>query len=99
MEVKRKRGRPKKVQVPDEIQQLINVVNETKKKEDNEFHEIVEEVKKEYRSGKWDVPLGKDIEFFDKRLSYENTRCGSGLQRVKVQILILVGLQRLEIQN
>ena len=73
MEVKRKRGRPRKVQVPDEVQQLIAVVNETKKKEEEEFHQVVEEVKKEYRKGKWDVPIGKEIEYFDKRLSYEIT--------------------------
>ena len=64
MEKKKKRGRPRKVQVPDEVQQLIAVVNETKKKEEEEFHQVVEEVKKEYRKGKWDVPIGKEIEYF-----------------------------------
>lgn len=73
MEVKRKRGRPKKVQIPDEIQQLVDVVNETKAKEDAEYHKVAEEVKEKYRSGKWDVPIGKEIKFFDKRLSYEIT--------------------------
>ena len=73
MEVKRKRGRPKKVQIPDEIQNLINVVKETKEKEENEFHQIVEDVKKEYRKGKWDIPITQKIEFFDKRRSYELT--------------------------
>jgi len=37
-EVKKKRGRPKKVKIPEEIEKVINIINETKEKEEKEFH-------------------------------------------------------------
>lgn len=60
---KRKRGRPKKVQLPEEIKTLIEEVEnkESKKKET---------VQKPFV---WDVPINQKIEFFDKNLSYELT--------------------------
>lgn len=70
--VKRKRGRPRKVQpstLPEEVQQIIN---EVKEKENLEFHQIIEEAKQE-RKGEWDVKIGDPIEFFDSNLSYELT--------------------------
>lgn len=72
-EVKRKRGRPKKVKIPEEIEKVINIINETKEKEEKEFHQIVEDIKQEHRQGEWDFPLDKEIPFFDSRLSYELT--------------------------
>lgn len=69
-QIKRKRGRPRKI--PEEIQKVIDIVDETNKKEENEFHQVVEDVKQIYRgSDEWDVPLNQKIEFFDSRLSYE----------------------------
>ena len=79
---KRRRGRPRKIKndndledkikVPDEVQKVIDIVKETKQKEDKEFHQVVEEVKKE-RKGEWDISIGDPIDFFDSRLSYELT--------------------------
>lgn len=79
---KRKRGRPRKIKndndledkikVPDEVQKVIDIVKETKQKEDKEFHQVVEEVKKE-RKGEWDISIGDPIDFFDSRFSYELT--------------------------
>lgn len=38
-----------KIKVPDEVQKVIDIVKETKQKEDKEFHQVVEEVKKRER--------------------------------------------------
>ena len=74
MEEKKKRGRPKKKQtleLPEEIQKLVD---DTIKKEHEEFEEIKQEVTKEIKSkDKWDVKKDDPILFFDKRLSYEIT--------------------------
>lgn len=74
-QVKRKRGRPKKVSLPQEIQTLVE---ETKKLE--EAYSGLEQGSQEEpasveqsREGEWDVPLGQPIEFFDANLSYELT--------------------------
>ena len=73
-EVKRKRGRPKKVKLPEEIQTLVD---EVKSKQNNEIlKEIQEDSIKEFNevvkdSSGWDVPLGQEIEYFDANLSYE----------------------------
>lgn len=70
---KRKRGRPKKVKLPEEIQEKIeNAINNTKQKEQDEYHQIVEEAKKKYRTEfEWDFKKEDYIPFFDSRLSYE----------------------------
>ena len=62
---KKKRGRPKKIQLPEEIQ---NLVDETKKLE-----ETIIKPKVETSTTEWDVPLGTEIEYFDPKLSYEIT--------------------------
>lgn len=64
-EVKRKRGRPKKVKLPEEITSLIQEV-ESKQTNTSEQEPIK-------RDSEWDVPIGSIIKFFDKRLSYELT--------------------------
>lgn len=76
MEVKKKRGRPRKNPLPEEIQTLVNDVKskqEVKEKPKEEVKEI--EIKKEVTNSefKWDVPLGEEIKYFDKDLSYELT--------------------------
>lgn len=69
-EVKKKRGRPKKIKLPEEIQTLVD---ETKAKSTiQKKEEIVEEIK-EQSSFKWDIPIGQTIEYFDTDLSYEIT--------------------------
>lgn len=72
---KRKRGRPRKNQevtpkMPEQIQKIIDVVNETKAKEAEEFHQIIVQEKAK-RKGQWDVKSTDKIEYFDSRLSYE----------------------------
>lgn len=67
METKKKRGRPKKVKLPEEIQTLID---DTQKNTKSIKEEPIQETPKQ---GEWDVPLGTEIKFFDKDLSYELT--------------------------
>lgn len=71
--VKRKRGRPRKNPInPTLPQQIQQIVDETKKKEQDELQKIVdEEVQK--RKGEWDVKIGDPIKYFDANLSYELT--------------------------
>ncbi len=69
-EIKKKRGRPKKIKVPEEIQTLVNEVQE---KADNQ---VIPEIKQQEvitDDIKWDVPKDANIEFFDANLSYELT--------------------------
>lgn len=65
-EIKRKRGRPRKNKLPEEIQTII------KEAISKNSEQKVEEVS-ETNSIKWDVPKEQYIKFFDKRLSYELT--------------------------
>ena len=66
-EVKRKRGRPRKVvQLPEEIQKIVD---EVKEKESQEIKEIVNEVRTS-KKGKWDFLKHDPIEFFDATMSY-----------------------------
>lgn len=66
----KRRGRKKKVQLHDEIQQLVD---EVKKKEQEETKEAKPVNKKSNVKIKWDVPADQEIHFFDARLSYELT--------------------------
>lgn len=66
-EVKRKRGRPKKVKLPEEIQTLVEEVTSKSVEEINDIQEPIVE------SFKWDVPINSPIEYFDINLSYELT--------------------------
>lgn len=71
MEEKKKRGRPRKtVEVPQEIQKLVEDVQE---KRQQLQEEIKVETKVEHKKGTWDIKLEDPIEYFDKRLSYEIT--------------------------
>lgn len=69
-EIKRKRGRPKKVKLPEEIKTLVQEVQQEKKTEPTKIQEPVPE---SIKSSEWDVPKEEYIKFFDKRLSYELT--------------------------
>lgn len=66
---KKKRGRPRKTQLPKEIQKLVD---EVQQKEEQEIKQIIQEVKEQHK-GEWDVKKDDTIEFFDARLSYELT--------------------------
>lgn len=67
--MEKKRGRPRKTQLPEEIQKLVLEVQE---KEEQEIKQVIQEVKKKFK-GDWDVKKDDPIEFFDARLSYELT--------------------------
>ena len=75
-EVKRKRGRPRKNKLPEEVQKLVD---ETKIKQEalTGLLNVVDENKTyntiPQNTSTWDVPLGQDIKFFDPTLSYEIT--------------------------
>ena len=69
--IAKKRGRPKKqpIEVPQEIKEIIEKVqNETPVNEEPVIKEVIEEP----FTG-WDVPKTEHIKRFDKRLSYELT--------------------------
>lgn len=70
-EIKKKRGRPRKSPLPEEIQQIVE---EVQQKEEQEFKEVIAQVKAERRANQlWDYKLGDSIDFFDTTLSYELT--------------------------
>lgn len=73
--VKRKRGRPRKVKLPEEVQNIVKEVEAKKTQEVpivEEVPEIQEQVSSE-PSSMWDVKIGDKIEYFDANLSYEVT--------------------------
>lgn len=77
-QVKRKRGRPRKNPLPEEVNNLVQETIAKQKKETKETKETSpkEEPPKEIllkETSKWDVPLGEEIEYFDANLSYELT--------------------------
>lgn len=67
-EVKRKRGRPRKVKLPEEIQTIIDTVEQPKV-----TTQSISLEKPKIEKPEWDVPLGEEIKFFDANLSYELT--------------------------
>ena len=71
-EIKKKRGRPRKNPLPEEIQSLVDEVQEKQQQlqTETEQKELKEFSSKE---GDWDVKIGDEIKYFDKRLSYEIT--------------------------
>ena len=72
--VKKKRGRPRKNSVPELPQEIQSIVDEVQEKQEQLQQEIKEVQKPQnHREGHWDVKIGDEIEFFDKRLSYEIT--------------------------
>ena len=83
MEQKRKRGRPKKVKLPEEITELVQEV-QSKQEEQQiiieeppkvEIDDVVEEliIPQQEDISEWDVKIGDKIEYFDANLSYEIT--------------------------
>ena len=71
-EEKKKRGRPKKIKLPEEIQNKVEeVLIEMKNEESQEIHSFVENYKQEKRKGFWDFKIGDEIRYFDVNKSYE----------------------------
>lgn len=70
-EIKRKRGRPRKNKLPEEIVTLVEEVT-SKAKETVELPSIQQETPIQSLS-EWDVPIGEEIKYFDATLSYELT--------------------------
>ena len=76
-EVKRKRGRPRKEQIPELPEEIKSIVEEVQEKQ-NHLQQQLEEIQNEqpiivHKEGEWDVKIGDPIPYFDKRLSYELT--------------------------
>lgn len=75
-QVKRKRGRPRKNPLPEEIQQLVQEVQEKTEEQYKPIEEVLQESKEpqqQQKTSEWDVPIGQEVQFFDARLSYELT--------------------------
>lgn len=70
--IKRKRGRPRKNPAPTLPEEIKQIVKEVQEKEEQEFKQVIEDIKKE-RKGDWDVYIGDLIPYFDSELSYELT--------------------------
>ena len=69
-EVKRKRGRPRKIKLPEEVQNIIDSVKKTEVKQEEEF---IKEIEKDIvrTNFEWDYPISQTISFFDRTKSYE----------------------------
>lgn len=65
---KRKRGRPRKNKLPEEIQTLVNEVQNKSEEETSNLQDNPIQITSE-----WDVPIDQEIEYFDSTLSYELT--------------------------
>ncbi len=75
MEPKRKRGRPRKNPLPEEIQNLIQETERISEAAQglNEAAYLDVPKSSQQKPGEWDVPIGTKIDFFDSNLSYELT--------------------------
>lgn len=67
---KPKRGRPKKVQLPEEIQRVVESV---KQQEKEELRDFIEQTRANRSQFTWDIPKDSQIDYFDSNLSYELT--------------------------
>lgn len=71
--VKRKRGRPRKVKLPEEVKDIIKDVEVKAQEVKPIVEEIPEEPIPQESPSIWDVKIGDKIEYFDANLSYEVT--------------------------
>ena len=71
-EVKRRRGRPRKIKLPEEVQ---NIIDSVKKAEIKEEENLVKDIEKDIvrTNFEWDYPISQTISFFDRTKSYEIT--------------------------
>ena len=66
MEQKRKRGRPRKTQLPEEIQKIVDDVKE---KEQSEVKEIIQEAKQNLnKERKWDIKEEDEIKYLNTNI-------------------------------
>lgn len=70
-EIKRKRGRPKKIKLPEEITNLVEEVKNKSEEIKPQQEPVIQQ--ESQTSSDWDVPIGQEIEYFDSNLSYELT--------------------------
>lgn len=70
-QIKRKRGRPRKNKLPEEIQQLVDQTEQLQKQNPITKDLIKEEPSD--RQSNWDIPITQEVKFFDPTLSYELT--------------------------
>lgn len=70
-EIKRKRGRPRKNKLPEEIVTLVEEV--TNKSKEIVTQPLIQQEIPIQSSSEWDVPIGEEIKYFDATLSYELT--------------------------
>lgn len=75
-EIKKKRGRPRKNPTPEIPQEIQSIIEEVEIKQ-QELQQQIEELPQKpviiHKEGEWDVKIGDEIKYFDKRLSYEIT--------------------------
>lgn len=70
-DVTKRRGRSKKIQLPEELQKLVTDIEN---QQHEEFQQIKEEIQRKIsKKGEWDFKIGDPIEFFDRSFSYELT--------------------------
>lgn len=72
-QIKRKRGRPRKIKLPEEIQQLVQETQQKSQENQNKVIHQEPSININKDSSQWDVPIGMEIKYFDKDLSYELT--------------------------
>lgn len=72
-EIKRKRGRPRKNKLPEEINNLIQEVQEKSKEIVKEESKVIQQEISNNNNSEWDVPIDQEIKYFDSNLSYELT--------------------------
>lgn len=70
-QVKRKRGRPRKNPLPEEIQQLVQETYE--KQNESVITEKQESIEYNNTNSRWDISINQSIDYFDPTLSYELT--------------------------
>ena len=70
---KKKRGRPKKVQLPQEISTLVEETKQLQQETNSIKNTEVKSESVKQQKSEWDVPKGEEIKFFDPTLSYELT--------------------------
>ncbi len=60
---KRKRGRPKKIKLPDEVQSIIDATKQAKAKEEKEF---IQDIEKDIvrTNFEWDYPISQTISYY-----------------------------------
>lgn len=75
-EIKRKRGRPRKNPLPEEINNIVKEVKQKQEELNQTFQDqqiSIDEGIIKNNNSEWDVPINQEIKYFDANLSYELT--------------------------